>query len=555
MKNIIKNSVILVLYLSVIPLLNSCKKHEVPTLTTSEVTNITGTTAISGGTITDEGSGTIVERGICWSEELKPTVVDSRTIEGGGDGTFASDMTNLDGGTTYYVRAYATNEAGTGYGMALSFKTLGDKPIAITHSPTNVSSSGVTLNGAVNPNYLSTVITFEYGTTTSYGQTITSTQSPVEGNNLLNVNADISGLAPGTTYHYRIVTVNSVGTSNGNDITFTTMIAVPTLTTVSISDITTSSAVTGGIITSDGGDSITERGVCWSVTSNPTLSNDRTMDGYGAGSFASNMKCLSFATTYYVRAYATNSVGTAYGDQKSITTQGTNPIIFNPDLTYGSVSDIDGNCYKTIQIGTQTWMAENLKTTKYNDNTSIPNVTDNNEWANMPLAEWVGNPGDPLPMIYVTFGAYCWYDNKTDSYGNDYGILYNWGSVGTDKLCPTGWHVPSLTEWRIICPRYDYENGPFGEELMEIGKTHWNESAKIDGTNTTGFTALPGGYRLSTSEFKYSGYQGFYWTADGRQYPGFKFAWNIYYSGFIQSPSKVLESEREGRSVRCLKDN
>ena len=547
MKNFIKPTELIFLILTVI--LYSCKKEEVPTLTTTSITNITATSASSGGNIMSDGGAEISVRGVCWGANINPTTSDSKTTDGTGDDQYSSNLSGLTAGSTYHIRAYATNSVGTAYGADLSFTTLGEAPECITQPATNVTSSGATLNGTVNANDLTTTVTFEYGTSASYGQTITAIQSPVIGNNIINVNADISGLTSGTTYHYGVKSANSLGTGIGNDLTFTTVSVVPTLTTISVSNITTSSAFTGGNITADGGASIIARGVCWATTSNPTTEDSKTSDGPGTGSFTSKISCLSGATIYYVRAYATNSIGTAYGNQYSFTTE-LGPV-FNPNLTYGLVSDIDGNCYKTIQIGNQVWMAENLKTIHYNDGNPIPNVTNDVEWANMPTAAWVGTE---LPLTYVTYGAYCWYNNETDTYGNDYGILYNWGAVGTDKLCPTGWHVPSLAEWRIICPETDYENGPYGEELMETGKTHWNDSAELDGTNTTGLTALPGGYRLSTGEFKYSGYEGYYWASNGRGYPEVKFAWNIYYSGRVTTPSAVLESEKQGRSVRCVED-
>ena len=160
---------------------------------------------------------------------------------------------------------------------------------------------------------------------------------------------------------------------------------IPTLTTAEATGITTASAVSGGNITSDGGAEITSRGVCWNSQGNPTVANKTTSDGSGTGSFNSSLTQLLPNTYYYIRAYATNSAGTGYGDEQGFATL---------DLTVGSVNDIDGNTYKTVTIGTQTWMAENLKTTKFNDNTSVTLVTDNSEWSNL------NSP------------AYCWYNNR-----------------------------------------------------------------------------------------------------------------------------------------------
>jgi len=202
---------------------SGCKKEEIPTatLTTSVITNITGTSASSGGNITDDGGSTVTVRGVCWSTGITPTIADNKTTDGAGAGTFTSNMPELKGGTAYYVRAYATNSAGTGYGMAMSFKTLGQEPLATTQAATNVTATSATLNGTINANYLSSIVSFEYGTTLTYGQTITATQSPVTGNSNTRVTVDITGLTAGTTYHFRVKAENELGAAIGNDSTFT----------------------------------------------------------------------------------------------------------------------------------------------------------------------------------------------------------------------------------------------------------------------------------------------------------------------------------------------
>jgi hypothetical protein len=205
---------------------HSCKKEAAPTLTTSAISNITGTTATSGGTITSEGSGTIIARGVCWSTGISPTITENKTTDGGGTGTFTSNITGLNGGTVYYVRAYATNSSGAGYGTALSFTTLGQAPLATSQSAINVTSTSATLRGIINANYLSTVVTFEYGTSTTYGQSATTTQSPVTGSTNINVSTTVIGLTLGTSYHFRIKAVNTLGTTYGADMIFTTVLAV-----------------------------------------------------------------------------------------------------------------------------------------------------------------------------------------------------------------------------------------------------------------------------------------------------------------------------------------
>src|SRR5664280_269029 len=159
MKNIFKISGVILFVLSIF-LIHSCKKkEEVPVITTTAVSNITATTVTSGGNITNEGTGTVLSRGVCWSTGDTPTISDTKTSDGAGAGSFSSNITGLNGATVYYVRAYATNSAGTGYGMAVSMTTLGQLPAPTISAITNITATSATLNGSVNANYLSTVVT------------------------------------------------------------------------------------------------------------------------------------------------------------------------------------------------------------------------------------------------------------------------------------------------------------------------------------------------------------------------------------------------------------
>jgi len=226
----------------------SCNKAEVPIITTTAISNITANTATSGGNITDEGSSTVLNRGVCWSTSTTPTIADNTTSDGAGAGSFSSNITGLNGATIYYLRAYATNTAGTGYGMAMSFTSLGQSPIPTIEVATNINTTSATLMGSVNANYLSTVVTFEYGTTMDYGNTVTATQSPVTGNTNTVVDANITGLTVATIYHYRIKAANSLGTCYSNDITFTTLGQAPVVTTLAATNITTLTAQLNGTV-------------------------------------------------------------------------------------------------------------------------------------------------------------------------------------------------------------------------------------------------------------------------------------------------------------------
>ena len=172
-----KKSLSLSLLILTISFFFSCKKKEpttIPILTTSPITNMTATTAMSGGNITSDGRATITACGVCWSTTANPTISDSKTTDGSATGQFESEITGLTPGLTFHVRAYATNNVGTAYGNDMSASTLGQVADSQTRPATNLTPTEARLNGTVNANYLSTVVAFEYGLTTSYGNIATA---------------------------------------------------------------------------------------------------------------------------------------------------------------------------------------------------------------------------------------------------------------------------------------------------------------------------------------------------------------------------------------------
>ena len=196
------------------------------------------------------------------------------------------------------------------------------------------------------------------------------------------------------------------------------------------------------------------------------------------------------------------------------------------------VQDIDGNNYITVTIGSQIWMAENLRTTKYNDGIAIPLVTDNTTWANL------------------TTPAFCWYNNDAKTNGSTYGALYNWYSVNTKKLCPTGWHVPSDIEWTTLT-NYLGGTAVAGGKLKEAGVTHWL-SPNLGATNESGFTALPAGNRYPTNGgFVFMGEHGSWWTST--QYSSTVYHRGLMYN-YIDVYSNSAGQYTAGYSVRCIKN-
>ncbi len=212
------------------------------------------------------------------------------------------------------------------------------------------------------------------------------------------------------------------------------------------------------------------------------------------------------------------------------TLNGKTTAVFNNSISYGTMTDQDGNIYKTVTIGTQTWMAENLRTTKYNDGTPIPNVIDPTAWKNL------------------STGAYCNYNNTTsDDTIATYGRLYNWFAVNTGELAPTGWHVPGDAEWLILV---NYLVGPSGAKLKEAGTTHW-ASPNTGATNETGFTALPGGWRTDNGTFTSIGGYGLWWCAT--EYDSFE-AWQRSMGCNYSDVYIYYNNKKAGYSVRCVKN-
>jgi len=347
-----------------------------------------------------------------------------------------------------------------------------------------------------------------------------------EGTGSGNFVSNMVGLEEGTPYYVRAYATNSVGTAYGNELTFTTnQITGAVVTTTEVSSVTSTTAVSGGNVTDAGGGTVTARGVCWGTAPNPTIAGSKTTNGANTGTFTSNLTDLTDGTVYYYRAYATNSSGTTYGPEYQFITP---------------VTDIEGNMYKTVKIGTQVWMAENLKTTKYSDNAVIPIVTDNAAW------------------IVLSTDAYSWAQNNEATFKPLYGALYNWYAVETGKLCPTGWHVPTDGEFSAMevslgmtteqANGTDFRGTDQGKQLKNT--TGWAEGA--NGTNTSGFSALPAGYRsYITGNSEGIGLITYFWS-------GTSLDENIaVYRRLDGDNDKVFRSgtyKRAGKSIRCVKN-
>jgi uncharacterized protein (TIGR02145 family) len=603
-------------------------------VTTTNASAITETSATSGGNVVITGGENVTSRGICWSTTANPSISDNKTTDGNGSGIYTSSITGLSKFTVYHLRAYATCSFGTVYGSEITFATKGG-PVGVSDIDGNVYSSvqigtqvwmsenlrttkfndGTSIptvndniawlrlttpafswysfnesayketygglynwyavgTGNLCPDGWHVPTDTDWTTLSTYlgGESVaggklketgtTHWRSPNTGAtnetwfsalpagervdfgifSSMNNTSSWWSLTPvdkGVSLK-RFITYDSgsLGKANAKDVFGYSVRCVygsiRMVITAAASLITQTSATCGGTVMKDDAGTVITRGVCWSTSPNPTIADNATSDGSVSGTFTSSLSGLTANTKYYYKAYATYSSGTEYGSENFFSTKGES----------GTVSDIDGNSYSTIQIGTQIWMAENLKTTLYKDGTAIPLVSPDNEWK------------------LLTTPGYCWYQNNEATNKVLYGALYNWYTVSTGNLCPTGWHVPSVEDWNTLLSYYG--GSAAGDKLKEAGDTYWGSDpwGYNKSTNESGFSARAGGCRTTAMPidpnsiaFEDAHYWGHWWTSTSSSST---LAYNVltgYRWGDISiTSSGVNTNKKSGQSVRCIKD-
>jgi uncharacterized protein (TIGR02145 family) len=263
---------------------------------------------------------------------------------------------------------------------------------------------------------------------------------------------------------------------------------LPEVSTIELTNITPVSALCTGIVTLSGSSVLTGIGVCWSENKLPSVSDYKTNEIIlpNSSGFTSNLNGLSSGTTYFVRAFAISDAGTAYGNELSFTT----PVDHTGER--GTVTDIEGNVYQTIGIGSQTWTVQNLRTTRFSDGEDIPLAKCYRIW------NFLLSPG------------YCWYDNDEEKCEGAYGALYNWYSVNTKKICPSGWHVPGDDEWTIL-ENYLGGSKNAGGKMKDVSAC-WTDPNR-GATNESGFAGLPRGYRGDMASFTGIGEESLFWSS------------------------------------------
>jgi len=355
-----------------------------------------------------------------------------------------------------------------------------------------------------------------------------------------------------TTYYIRAYATNAVGTVYGNQVTATFQPDTPKVVTSVVITVNSMSAIVGGEVPYMGGNATTTHGFCWGTTHNPTIMNNITADGKGVGYFIHQISGLTPNTNYYFRAYAINRTALSYGEEiPFVLAQYNGP----------TVTDVDGNEYHTVTIGTQTWMVENLRTTKFRNGDPIPKVAENVD----------------LPQ-----GTNGYADYKHDpNYSAIYGRLYDWNVVSDSRnIAPEGWHVPSDAEWTtltdfLINNGYGFGGSGDGIAKSMAAKSGWDLS--MDGialslhegdagydqisNNSSGFTALPGGeryhflpYAHAPGGFWYNdnGFEGLWWSTTTSSTTGHGGIRTLVTTS--NAIGNYAAGDYDDYSVRCIKD-
>lgn len=454
---------------------------------TDSVIRITAHSAKCKGHVESDGGFAVTKRGTCWSKKPDPTIDDDCTDDGSGKGEFTSTLKDLTESTKYYVRTYATNSTSTSYGEQIIITTLDGLAVVQTDSITNITATSFTAYGFVVSDCDIPVTARGFCYATAQYPTIENAHTTI-GKGLGKFQGNIINLNVGTTYYVRAYATNETETAYGEQIVVTTLDGLPIVTT-GTTTATSTQISSGGTISNSGGYNITARGVCYSTTNSvPTIADQYTTSGIGTGAFSTIITSVNVSTTYYVRAYATNSIGTGYGDVVTVTTGNGLPIVKttvigenvtqNTATSGGQVTDDGGYtvtargvCWNTLPYptiadnkttnGTGTGYytstvtgidltssntyyvrayATNKNGTTYGEQVLVSK--ENWDYKNLPSVEY----GGYIYRIYPDLGAMTWSQAKTACENLVYGGYDDWMLPETKDLlvhiltnCKTGW--------------------------------------------------------------------------------------------------------------------
>jgi len=454
-----KTPILYLVFIVVATLLISCEKEVDPTLlpvvSTTDVGSVSYYSAQSGGVITGDGGYDVVARGVCWSTSPNPNIKGSKTVDAAGTGTFESTIDSLMPGTTYYLRAYATNKKGTSYGLQVTFTTKVLTLSELTTSPvTSITTTSALTGGTISIDGGTPITARGVCWSTSQNPTVSLSTKTSNGTGAGSFTSSLTELSSSTTYYVRAYATNIFGTSYGNEVSFTTNtpVTVPEISTAAIGIISTSYATSGGTISSDGGASVTARGVVWSTSQNPTVSlSTKTSNGTGKGSFTSSLTGLSASTTYYARAYATNSSGTAYGNEVSFTTTAAS--------TVSTVNSTTGKVWMDRNLGASRVATSSTDTQAYGDLYQWGRGSDGHEKRTSPTTSTLSNSDVPGHDQFITAGSADWRSPQNNN-------LWQ-GKNGINNPCPEGFRIPTSAEWEAELASWNINDseGAFASSL------------------------------------------------------------------------------------------
>ena len=498
---------------------------ELPDVVTNEVTGITTMTATAGGEIISDGGSAITECGVCWSTEGEPTLEGDHATANATTGAFTVSLTELTQNTTYYIRAYATNEAGTGYGEVLTFTTEEEivitTPTVTTAEVTEITTTTATVGGAITDAGNGTIeecgICYKTGNADWTCVALEATENAFS--------TTLSDLTPNTTYTVRAYSINEAGTGYGDVLTFTTeeeiVITAPTVTTAEVTEITTTTATVGGAITSDGNGTVTESGICYK-----TGNEEWACVAIAATNNAFSMTLTGLAPniTYTVRAYATNEEGTGYGEEVSFTT----------------LNDGGGDTHEYVDLG----LPSGLLWATCNVGANAPeDYGDYFAWGEAtPKDTYNWNTYQYCNGSYNTLTKYChkanygyngFTDNLTTLLPEDDAATANWGS---------DWRMPTYEEWAELLANttdtWTQQNGVYGRLFIA--------------SNGNSLFLPATGYYEGSSLYGAPSY-GFYWSSSlctGRLSPNN--AW-VFYVESSYPGMEYIYGRNCGRSVRPVR--
>jgi len=407
------------------------------------------------------------------------------------------------GNGSHFIQLEADFEGGSQFTL-LGTQRLLSVPYALF---SNVADTVLHVKSESDPHFdLSVAKGITQADTAYWNRKIGNTTGDIQiwnGTNWVNVSAGLPG---------QLLTISTMGVPSWQP---SPNIVLPTVYLSELYKILPFSIDFSADISSDGGGQILAKGIVYSTNNLPTLLDFTIMTGSDAGSFTGSISSLLPNTTYYIRAFATNNLGTRYSNQ----------LLENTSLI---ATDLDGNMYPGIKIGTQTWLSKNLNVTKYQNNDSIEQVISSSTWLNLMEGAWS-------------------YSDNSSSYGGTYGKLYNWfAATDQRKICPIGWKIPSDADWTILT---DFLGGldVAGGKLKSTGISIW-QIPNNWANNLSYFSGLPGGYRDESGQFLGLGYYGLWWssTSDGPN------ALSRYVYNEFNYASKDSSAKNQGLAIRCL---